>query len=484
MYPEWWGAAESVVQNAARDTAALQACFDAAHNHRFFGPPATPGATELRQAVFTHQRPTIPIVLQGPYLLNAPLYLGERPPASARYPDTDPSHPRLRNPEGFVLRGGAPVGSSGRGKATFLWDNRSTFPSGAEAMLVVRGSYGFTIQDASFDAGAPTGELDTRASRCLLVDSRGGSSQMNALRRCTFRHATRALVQLGPPPPDLTPGALQRPAIDIRDVGAESGGHDLFGLRFEGCNFVAGGSAFGAGASPSQRARLADGVVFRANQSFGVEFDSCAFGGPARAMIRAFGGSFLLTSCVFHTLRVFNGALPESDDEPLGNGADVFLEWFIPERLPGAAFPTRQAAGGFTATNCESQSWRFLLTPTYEDGTGNNYNTVLTNLHHAPVASGTGEEATVTRYPPAIVWDGPARRNAKLLLEGCLLEAGAGLGGRTLDSDARVLLGPDLPIGSVVSVGTRTSAGPRRLFGIRNARAEELAPGLSLVEFG
>jgi hypothetical protein len=306
---------------------------------------------------------------------------------------------------------------------------------------------------------------------------------MNTLRRCTFRHATRALVQLGPPPPDLPPGALQRPEVAVRDTETESGGHDLFALRFEACNFVAGGSAFGAGASPSQRARLADGVVFRANQSFGVEFDSCAFGGPARAMLRAFGGSFLLTSCVFHTLRVFDGTLPESDDDPLGNGTDVFLEWFIPERLPGAALPTRQAGGGFTATNCESQSWRFLLTPTYDNGTGNNYNTVLTNLHHAPVPGG-GEEATVTRYPAAILWDGPARRNAKLLLEGCLLEAGAVLGGRTLESDARVLLGPDLPIGSVVSLGTRTSAGPRRLFAIRNARGEELVATLSLAEFG
>ncbi|MBI5513332.1 MAG: hypothetical protein HY909_06155 [Deltaproteobacteria bacterium] len=470
VYPEWWGAAQSLMSLVPSevDTAALQAAFDAAHNDRHFSGSGLVGGFG-----FEVLRPTIPIALRGPYLLRDALYLGQKPGEATP-----------RNPDGFILRGSSPVGSEGSGRPTLVWDNTVPIPSSMEAMLVVRGSYGFTVEDVSVDAG--TGAASThRPARGVLVDGMT-VSQMNLFRRCTFLRAARALVQLGPPPPEAVPSSgdrdrLERPSEVVLDAArTNSGGHDLYGLRFEGCNFLAGGA--GISASPADRGALqADGVVFRANQSFGVEFDSCAFGGHARAMLRAFGGSFLLTACVFHTLRVFDGFGPMSEDEPLSNGCDVVFEVVVPERMAGGAAAVGQGSSSFTAVGCESQSWRFLLTHDQGPSAGPTFSSVITNLHHAPVAD-LSEAPLITLYPPAIVWRGPARRGAKLLLDGCLLQAGAALDGRLIPSDARVLLGTGLPLGSVVSIGTRTTGGA--LFAIDCLPRGSCEPLTSLAQFG
>ncbi|MBI5515532.1 MAG: hypothetical protein HY909_17255 [Deltaproteobacteria bacterium] len=499
VFPEWWGAGTQPLEARRRDamitrvaqalidTAALQACFNAAHNDRHWNP--------LSPTHFDVARPTIPVRLIASYQLAAPLFLG-----------VPPGRLHARNPEGFILRGNAPRGGVGVGQPTFLWSNEFDFPAdvypsptlGARpqerfpAMLVSRGCFGSVLEELKFDAS--TGAELRRARRCVLLDTqpalvpmrRGPAlghppAHLTVFRRCSFVNASQALVQVGPPLPPASEASLWTafPRVLTQDEhGIVSGAHDLSNTSFEQCRFSMGGVSFGETVASTDPRLGADGVVLRAKESFAVGFRDCWFSGPARAAIRAFGGFFLVEGCAFHTLRVCQGNRPlgrrdgkgTAQEVLVGNGADIFLNLPPQEQFPageGKGVPVETA--GFTAVHVESQSFTFLDMHEGINGAGVNRPVTLLNVRHSTVlqdrpsptnpAVREFEPIAGDEWPPAVRWHGNGR-GVPLSLTGCLFVKPVPAAG------TRVLLEAGTLTGSVLSVGTRDEQGRINIFGV------------------
>lgn len=476
VFPEWWGAgsppdARRVPTGAGGynnaqsliDTYALQAALNAACNHRQWSP-----ATGNVAGGFI--RPPVPIRLGGNYLLANRLRVGARLDTA---PDGSTIATVAPNTSGLILRGNANIIA---GTATLLWNNYLDFPSDALAMLEIRGLVGTDISDVIFDAAPTAPTLAKRARGCVYLDGNPltnravlvnpSAAQGTVFRRCTFRNATVALFQAGPPlPPYGDPRWILFPVkLRIDNLQHDSGGHDLLNLSFEQCCFTAGGADYDSSLKP-YAARDADGVVLRAAQSLCVRFTGGIFGGPVRAMIRAYGGSFSLQGCVFHCQPTFAAGqvvfdppergtlLPDTDFER-GSGADVFLAQ-PPNELNSDTDPHLLntfgiTTAGFSATQCESQSYQFLKThKRLNENAGNPFNTTLTNVQHSTVLADPTRLPAALRQPPSIEWLGPGRFQSRLTLNGCQFSGGG----------VRVLLGPSLPFKSVLSMGSRNAVG-------------------------
>lgn len=248
-----------------------------------------------------------------------------------------------------------------------------------------------------------------------------------------------------------------------------SGGHDLLNLSFEQCAFRGGGAAADDSCT-TNAAHFADGVVLRASNSLCVRFNGGVFGGQVRAMIRAYGGTFSLMGCSFHCQPIFAAGqlIVEPPDRGItagaeedierGNGVDIFLA--LPPRERNTQVTTGVdtfgiVTAGFTAIQCDSQSYQFLNTHKRINEAGNPYNVTLTNVHHAIVLASLELIPEALRQPPSIAWIGPGLRYTRLTLNGCHFSNGG----------LRVFLGPGLPQPSVFSMGTRDAENQRWIFG-------------------
>lgn len=487
VFPEWWGAgnlpaqAESALEQqfsdpqlliqaraklkGFRDTFAIQAAIDAACNNRQWNPETG------RISGAATPRPPLVVRMLGAYQLLAPLRAGATVTSGVRL---------APNTQGLVLRGE----NNPFGFANLTWNNETEFPVDGLAMLEVRGVFGAEISNIMFDAQPAAPTLNRRARCCLFIDGNvkldlfAGSSPPAAaqgivVRRCGFRSATEALVQVGPPLPPYGDSrwAVFPYVLNIDNLQRDSGGHDLLALTFEQCSFTAGGADRSSSltAHPSL-AYLSDGVVLRTSNAFCVRFTGSVFGGAVRTMIRAYGGTFSLEGCVFHCQPVFilgvpliepsdRGTLMVESDIERGNGVDVFL-MRPPAEVNLSQIPLNGTAdsatyyistGGFSASQCESQSYQFLKTHRSENVAGDPYNTTLNNVHHATVLNEGDVEhlGRLSPNPPAIEWMGPAIKGSKLVLMGCHFSG----------DPARVLVGPNVLTNSVVSMGTRNSDG-------------------------
>lgn len=486
VFPEWWGAGSppdsrrvpsgaggySIAQSLI-DTHALQAALDAACDNRQWSP--TTGAV-----AGGFLRPPIPIRLGGTYLLAGRLRVGARIDTLS---DGSTVATVAPNTYGLILRGNANVIS---GAATLLWNNNLDFPGDALAMLEIRGLFGTEVSDVIFDAAPRAPTLAKRAKGCVFLDGNvltdpsvlviPAPGQGTVFRRCTFRNATGALVQAGPPLPPIGDSrwVLFPTRLKIDNLQRDSGGRDLLNLSFEQCHFFGGGADYNTSFSPDA-ALDADGVVLRASNSLCVRFNGGTFNGPVRAMIRAYGGSFSLAGCSFHCQPVYSlgqivldppergSQLPDTDIER-GSGVDVFLAHppfeinsdTDPHLLSGFGIPT----AGFTATQCDSQSYQFLKThKRLNVNAGNPGNTALINLQHSVVLDHPERIAASLRLPPSIEWLGPGLFQSRLTLNGCQLS----------NSGVRVLLGPGLPPNSVLSMGTRNAGGGTWIYSLSAA---------------
>lgn len=483
VYPEWWGAVSAVaegptavVEKARRDTAALQAAFDAAHRFRRLDV--------VRLA-------PIPIELAGPYHVNRTLFLGAESPLDENF-----------NQDGFILRGRSPNGTTGRGRATFVC---APAESGAppsfsgDAMLDIRGRGGFVIEDVTFDArdssGFPAAPEAVRVQRMgdvQVVEAQrtasGNSAQAWRFVRCGFIGARKRLAQLGAPLPSARGQSGTRPVLRILngrwtvDVTASpfsSAATDLLQGGFDNCYFES---------VPDERPGLRtgpDGIVFRASETFGLSFRGCIFTGGVRAMIRQYGGTFYVSNSTFHVSPVaaVDGVAPRAleDESSLGtvgilqspdtvadadrdNGVDVFMAWPHFERRPGAEVAIDM--GSFVAQQIESQSWRFLATaaphgarpwPIGRD--------VL--LENVSAGSATTVRNAAEVPPPCVDWRLQRRSGPNLVAVGCRFKGPPSLSGKPnrdlLLSSGRIAVGAAYD-GYVIVAGTRANGETSCLF--------------------
>lgn len=478
VYPEWWGAeswnGEAAVGLTERfsipdgsedhpdfggsfdpnrpfaridATAALQACFDAAHRLR---------------ALSSAPKAAIPIMLSGRYLTSRPLRIGRR--------DADPNLAGLRRP--FILRGRA----APTDLALPSIQANQAFPALGEpaagdednTLMYVRGPKGFLIENAALSGRAARTE-DLRAFSCLRIErdpedragETSGDLQMARLRRCAILDAVSCLVQLGD---------FEHPYTADPFTRVTSGEQDLLGLTFEGCRFHqnlrTALTAEDTSTSPSRVVRPLreeltllqrrqfhrDGIYFRAHESFLVHLLDCTVEGFMRAGVRTYGGRLTVTNSNFVVQRLpvppsvitaqerrYGGdgmttfpAVGRVAPDARDNGCDLYLEWM---RKDGTPFP------GVHCRGVESQSWRLLGSFPWTAAVNARvlskpaFDVHLENVRHASLDSylflrnlgndglgdldallGSGENRILV--PPAIEWFGPCVGGATLILQG------------------------------------------------------------------
>jgi hypothetical protein len=265
----------------------------------------------------------------------------------------------------------------------------------------------------------------------------------------------------------------------------DSGGTDLSNMRFARCRFLTAASRpamenvdsnWRQGAA--KRGYWRHGVVLRTKEGFGMEFEGCAFRGPANPMLLVFGGQFSLLGCSFHTETVLYSATPSQHDvnERSWNGTDVYLPSPLTERQRGGSQDDRTAPATFTARNVSSVSAQFLSTYPWVfdrafqpspsmpvDPTRNLWNTIntvanasvtLINVHHRAAAPAMGSPSSVER--PAIYWSGPRHFNVALVLQGCTFAGGNGVRGSVFVSAAK---DNSAPLAPVVDLGAKRVGG-------------------------
>lgn len=207
-----------------------------------------------------------------------------------------------------------------------------------------------------------------------------------AIQRCTFHGVNATLVQMGypvtfVPSNDLAPGST--PVARWSNYGT-----DMSGIAFDECEFLPKGHSTGVDV------RTAESVPFR--------FRGCTFAGDADAMIRAWGGTFLLDRCFFENTRIPSTRPAEEPGFETPDGVDVYLP-FEPPRADGNTTPGPPTwpvgyLAAFTAAGCVSRSPTFLSTPSQRRDCLQitRWPVMLFNVCHIPSSS------RVT--PPSIEW--------------------------------------------------------------------------------
>lgn len=429
VYPEWWGAVpappdfESVNDaGVRRTTKALQAAIDAAH-----------GLPNL-------QWTPIPIVLTNDYVIDDELVVG--------YPQSEVLNtiPPRNNTQGIVMRGARGPSDNHDWNVRIIASPRSErfmapeqngdaslfnsgiaattpppadpTPYGTRSILGIRSSFGFTVENITFDAAFS-------AMRCVTVEDVTGGVQQCGFQGCSFRNARSELVHLGgefrPVPTDL-----RMPPKFETYLGTPPGLHwhgnqDLSNLRFLRCRFETDPeNRVNRTTARDLRVTNLVGVLSRAAQSLGVEFRGCVFRGQANPMIHALGSRFSLTHCQFRTRELDDGAKREERKDPVygvANGADVFIDNPPYDAyLNGTRGDAAVALACLTARDVFSESEQFLVT--FTDAARAQPSpaaTVLQNVRHHP---------PTRRSRPSVYWSGPGRNGCPLILMGCDLPSG------------------------------------------------------------
>lgn len=433
VYPEWWGAVpappdfESVNEAAVRRTTkALQAAIDAAH------------------ALPNLQWTPIPIVLTNDYVVDDELVVGI-PQSDVLTPRT-PAEAALRprNGHGVVMRGargpsdnrdwnvriiasprsqaflapGQDGDSSlfGTGMAGRTPTATDPTPYGTRSILGLRSSFGFSVENITFDASFS-------AMRCVTVEDLTGGVQQCGFQGCCFRNARSELVHLGgefQPVPEM----LRMPKFETFLSGEARhwhGNQDLSNMRFLRCRFETDPEGR-VDRATARRMRVTNlvGVVSRAAQSLGVEFRGCVFRGQANPMIHALGSRFSLEHCHFRTTEFDDGVRREGRKDPVygpANGADVFIDNPPADvyPIPGGRDQGVVTPASLTARDVFSGSVQFLVTFTDERRAfPSQSSTVLHHVRHHPPEGSTR---------PSVYWNGPGRIACPLILMGCDMPA-------------------------------------------------------------
>jgi hypothetical protein len=251
--------------------------------------------------------------------------------------------------------------SRGIGSPTFKWCG----PIGG-TMFDLTKDYGFDFEGVSFDG-------NHRAGTAVLIQHNNISVQNGSFRKCSFINCRDQCVDLG--------GGLDYISDDIST------------LLFSNCHFRRLPTQIDVDPPSYTSTQL---IRIRGWNSYGITFQTCFFLGSQDGLkygITCESGFFAIYSSVFHIQSSI--------------GADIYLAEPPDEVIPGA----------FTATDIESQSYKFLDTFVKRDDYGPGKfglpqkNTVLTNVRHIS----TDDPSS----PLSIYWDGPGAGQNALFLIGC-----------------------------------------------------------------
>ena len=499
LYPEWWGAVparqEFGLRQAGlvrRTTAALQACFDAAH--RTVRDPNVAGNFPLRVP--------IPVVLTNDYVIDDELSVGvPRVEVDASRSAHDAAW-KPYNFDGIVIRGARGASNAGSGNVRITaWPlstkfrgepagGASDFPAslipkatlvaagvdeanrpgyGFRSLLGIRGVFGARVIDVAFDASGV-------APRCVTLEGAGHQMHHCGFEGCSFENARAELVHIG--------GELKLPPVPPpmmwfvawANTSRWTGGQDLSNLRFLRCRFLTSTRVPDGVANLNSRCA----IFTRTSQSLGVGFEGCYFAGPANPMVHLTGGRYAFDGCHFRSqtidLPTFRrGRLPDPTDltDPSArevhpgastNGTDLFIDKppfdvqvefpemmaprFVGNLRDGAVSPAC-----LTVRNVVSESPQFLVTFTGSmTPTPTQAATVLYGAQHLPQDG----------VRPSVFWAGPGGVFCVLAMAGCDFNR------------VHVAEGPNAP---VVDMGNRTSDGgelftfPRGIMLYPNVRA-------------
>lgn len=467
VYPEWWGAApppgtphegEPMAAVVRRTTLAIQAAIDAAHTNRLLhiGVRTSSRDTNATPMLQAYTVPPIPVLFSREYVIDRELMVGqswwesERPilpaPMTA---ERDILAFRPTNSAGAILRGVRGPDRAGAGSARivaspshFFGDDRVDTPVvdradarryaprftdvmvgvRSDALLALRGTPSSVVEGIEFD-GAST------AARALTIgngvtfgyDPQGvfGSfapaTQSLGIERCQFKGATSRLVHVGG---ELfasnritRDGGLVKPVKDISDPRQTQqflSSNDLTATRFLRCSF-------NTTSSQSQTV----GVMFYGEQTLDLEFDRCAFSGPAAPMVHTFGGRVQFDGCVFWTRDVV-GALtspfPGSAYTSPPGGLDIYLD--TPPLVGTAPLTSAndgapQGTGVCVLRNVHSRSQKLLWSRTEVSHGQASTGVLLLRVTHEP------EPEPFRPLAPAILWGAIAEHGGRLVLMAC-----------------------------------------------------------------
>ena len=469
VFPEWWGAIPMRGEDnpltegeVRRTTAALQASFDAAFNHRVTMP-------QRHYVDVPPTRPSLPVVLSNDYLIDRPLRVGlTLQQARARGSAVEAFPP---NSAGFVMRGECGP-TTRRGGGALLkasqWFQSELVPPGqgadarppnldefgdSRSLLIVRARSACSLENVVFDAA----EI---AERCITVMT-FRSAHHHALEGCELRNARYALLYVGGefPPPDRVAGTMRygqviRTSLDPLAGQEEltsryfSGGQDLADFRISRCRFLTGEGPglllpmvpFRKGAKRPGSARWKHGVVYRSEQGLASEFHGCVFEGRGSPMVLAVGGRLSFQNCSFRTdmlpgaAPVSQSVVPDQASYRWWNGTDIHIAGPFPEWLSSdlSGDPQFVFASTFTARNVESRSRQFLTTyPAHPDFMPHRRpvfaSVTLIQVRHASDFPADDP----SNHRPAIYWAGPRWDNCPLVLQSCLFSPLPSFGGST-----------------------------------------------------
>ena len=394
ILPEWWGAqpwiehinpsGNAAIRRGNDSSDALQAALVAG----CISPDADGDGA---------RRPSIPVLLGGPYQCNDTLLV---------------ECPRGTSSLHLILRGTAGLGTPNLGVASIVRTRAGNNSGTDECALRLGPGVDFDIQDIHFGCtgeGAPVnGSVDVVCGPSEVAPRRG------LLRRCTLiggeQWTLRIRVEGGEVPRHFV--------VDACTVSATNSGYlTQHGIEIQGGAGVmlhVDGALMGAGArrvpKDSEGRLLPDPLAL-----------------PPSATLHLAGGSVLLRAVQFHNASGPRPSRVADPGDPLGylataDGQEVFL---APQAGASAATATH-----LTAVQCECQGWWFLSRP--HDG---EEQVALVGLaHNSP---NWAEENNVVRYryprdypapdspstdekgsPPSVVWLGP---RGQCLLLACRL---------------------------------------------------------------
>jgi len=458
LYPEWFGAAlpgeysgEPTPAIVRRTTLGLQRAIDVGHTWRHLptyvdvpgavpgtaaiagslirpGAPAEPGWVLLEGGMYRildgsvreaavpslglvgfaadyRNFPTIPVALSGEYVIDRELRVGFSLDDAERYSETlgaeRPGPTQRPNIGPFVLRGRAGLAPSGaplaviRAHSSFR-PHATTVPlstSTVTSLLGVRGPTGSLIESVTFDAALT-------AARCLTFDT-VSRAQMHGtgVVGCAFHRATVELLHIGGEFSPVATTAKQPRMSNTFDNIHFSHGQDHVGFRAVRCIFDTGS----VDALQARGWAAPTGVLYRAGQAMAAVFESCSFTGPAAPMFHAVTLRMAIVGCAFDTRAIGSRHF---------DGADLWIDASVPEVSSAGSIPSDPAT--LTIKDVVSRSPRFITSFLTPEANGANHTAItLIGVDHRPTLRATEP------LPPAILWAGPARNRARLVLMGC-----------------------------------------------------------------
>ncbi|MFO0650724.1 MAG: hypothetical protein U0326_31160 [Polyangiales bacterium] len=366
-------------------------------------------------------RAAVPVVLSNDYMIDDELTFG----ASISELLTPPP---LLDTSGFVLRGNRGSSNSTSGNARIVAAPGGKFlakpaggssewpyePSGdartarevvygSASMLGIRGPWGFTVENVTFDANGV-------APRCITVMDYVGGQHATGFEGCSFLNARSELVHCGAELRSISASA-PRETFTVSNTHYWDYNQDLSGLRFLRCRFKTV-----VHANPDLTLS-ATGVFFLSGQTLCVEFRGCDFAGPGNPMVHLMSGRASFNQCHFKTSSIPNATVRSAvGDDPtrsIADGVDIFLDAPPQVRGPGDTAPSwGYGVGCVTARDVISESPQFLTT--YGASSSQPVNAasqaavVLQDVQHLVPAGGDR---------PSVYWG--AKHNCPLVLMGC-----------------------------------------------------------------